>query len=47
MLYNAGSAQGYEDRAAILEHDAGLPRAEAERLAAETHPLGARRAASR
>ncbi len=27
----------YEEQAAILEHDAGLPRAEAERRAAEMH----------
>lgn len=33
----AAERDAYEERAAILEYDAGLPRAEAERRAAEMH----------
>ena len=35
ILANQASREAYEERAAIIEYDAKLPRAEAERLALE------------
>ena len=43
ILANHGSREAYEERAAIVEYDAGHPRLEAERLALEMMLVEGRR----